>query len=303
VEVARTSYRGEVAKGYEAHRVTGVEWEAEQEAVLGFVTSGPVLDVPVGTGRYLPIYHGYGMECVGVDISPDMLEQAKQKGTDARLLIGDIFNLPFKDGEFSAAVCSRFLNWCNPDEMARAIKELRRVARTLIVSIRTGKEGVAGNYTHDLAKFYEAIEGLHIRDRRVISRVESGLFEMFKLTPPDLYTVMAQFGELGGKNWLPKKAQDWTRHFGLPDINWDRVEIFSEYWTHEDLRALLLEMAEIPKINGVPNEIITSDPPRRLSGPLTVLRTDGREVMLDGRRRANLWMNTPGRYPVLVVSC
>ena len=72
--------------------------------------------------------------------------------------------------------------------MARAVAELRRVGRRLVVSIGTGQEGRppgGGNYTHSLARFYAAIDGLHIERRRTISTAADGTFEMFLLRPPE----------------------------------------------------------------------------------------------------------------------
>lgn len=286
-------YRGEVPRGYDVHRMRSPEWAKEQEAIGEFVTEGPVLDVPIGTGRFVPIYQVKGFDCIGVDISPDMITEAtlKHPGLDARL--GTIFDLPFEDGSFPTAVCSRLLNWFYPKDMARAVSELRRVARTVVLSIRTGAEGEHGNYTHDLAKVYESFDGLFISGRRSIGVVQSGTFEMFKLRPPTIADALSQFGVYpNGYNTGFRIARRWTDHFGAAPLDWTKVKVAAEYWTHERIGTLIRDMA-----------IITDDPPYSMNGPLTVLRlSDGREIMLDGRRRANHMMTVPGRYPVLVVS-
>jgi SAM-dependent methyltransferase len=297
-------YRGAVAAGYDAHRMQGPEWAPEQAAIADLVTDGPVLDVPIGTGRFLPIYQAARFACVGIDISPEMLSEARKKQTQSdRLMLGDIFQLPFAGRSFATAVCTRFLNWCEPIDMRRAIGELRRVAHCLIVGLRTGKQGLHGNYTHDIAEFYDAIDGLFIAERRPIRRVDSGLYEIFKLRLPTVDDVRAQFGVNNGINWSVKKAADWTRHFGLPEVDWERASISAEYWSHDRIAALISEMAKIEYVGGCKHEMITNELPSRDYGPLTILRTAGHEVMLDGRRRANLWMKLPGRYPCLVVTC
>ena len=49
-------YTGTEASQYEAKRAHKDVWQAEQALIAEMVNAGPVLDVPIGTGRYLPIY-------------------------------------------------------------------------------------------------------------------------------------------------------------------------------------------------------------------------------------------------------
>lgn len=283
-------YRGAEAAGYDAHRVGKPEWSHEQAIIDRFVTDGPVLDCPVGTGRFLPLYRAKGLYCVGVDISPDMLAEAAKVDSDARLVLGDVRSLRFVDRTFATAVCSRLLNWFYPAEMVRAIRELRRVADCLVLSIRTGPPGDVGNYTHDLSELYGALDGLIISDRVLVSEGSTGAFEIIKARAPVVADVLKQFGERDGLNWAIKKARDWTDVLGVAPLNWSAVRVSAEYWWHDRIGALVSEMG-----------VFTDDPPRRDDGPLTVLRTPVREAMLDGRRRSNVWMKSPGRYPVLVI--
>ena len=60
-------------------------------------------------------------------------------------------------------------------------------------------------------------------------------------------------------------------------------------------------MAAVPNLDGGANRMLTDDKPFHLQGPLTVLRTQGHEAMLDGRRRSNIWMKGDGWHQVLVV--
>lgn len=297
-------YRGDVPRGYDAHRMKSPEWEKEHEAIREFVTIGKVLDVPVGTGRFVPIYREKGLRCVGIDISPGMIAEAKRKYLLLEARVGSIFDLPFEDISFGTAVCSRLLNWFYPKDMARAIAELRRVAHSIVLSIRTGSEGEHGNYTHDLAKVYESFDGLFIAGRKTIGIVPSGTFEMFKLRPPTIADALAQFGVFpDGYNTGLRIAGRWTDHFGVAPLNWKEAKVAAEYWTDEQVGELILDMALLPEIGGLRLEMITDEPPYSMDGPLTVLRlSDGHQTMLDGRRRANRMMTVPGRYPVLVVS-
>lgn len=290
-------YRGAAPLDYEESRRHKPEWPVEQALIEEMVADGPVLDVPLGTGRYLDIYQAKGLRCVGLDISPEMIAQAKLRQPDLDAVVGTVFDLPFPDASFGTVVCSRLLNWFYPADMARAVSELKRVGRTVVVSIRTGMEGEHGNYTHDLSTFYRAIGGHYIEDRRLIRRVDSGDFEMFKLRLPTSQDFHAY---LKGRS-ARRLASRWTAHFGVTPVDWGKIT--AEYWTHERLAKLIADMATSGMVGGVKNEILTDEPPRHNSGSLRVVRSCGRDALIDGRRRANIWMKQPGTYPVLVAGC
>src|SRR5690606_17615213 len=197
-------YYGRQATGYDAQRMHRPDWPLEQKAVEDFVEDGPVLDCPVGTGRYIQIYKNKGLKVRGIDVSADMIAVAKSKHPDLDAQVGSILDIPFKDGEFKTAVCSRLLNWLYPEDMGRAIDELRRVADTLILSIRTGKKGHhknQANYTHSEEDFLLACQGLYMEQRRLIHRPSDGPFEFFKFRKPNTNDVRAQF------NWHKDGAE------------------------------------------------------------------------------------------------
>ncbi len=91
---------------------------------------GRVLEVGVGTGLNLPLYPS-GVTLTGVDLSPAMLEIARQRATQlglaADLREADAQALPFPDASFDTVVCT--LSLCAiPDDRA-AIAEMWRVLR------------------------------------------------------------------------------------------------------------------------------------------------------------------------------
>jgi ubiquinone/menaquinone biosynthesis C-methylase UbiE len=91
---------------------------------------GRVLEIAVGTGRNLPYYRD-GVELVGIELSPTMLEIAKRRAAEARpnadLRLGDAEKLDFPDASFDSVVCT--LGLCTiPDDHA-AVAEVRCVLR------------------------------------------------------------------------------------------------------------------------------------------------------------------------------
>jgi ubiquinone/menaquinone biosynthesis C-methylase UbiE len=91
---------------------------------------GRVLEVAVGTGLNLPLYHD-DVTVTGVDLSPAMLEQARhraeQLGLTVELHEGDAQRLEFPDASFDTVV-STFSLCAIPDERV-AIAEMWRVLR------------------------------------------------------------------------------------------------------------------------------------------------------------------------------
>lgn len=136
-------YHGEVASGYDAKREDSDKWKNEQaimERWLGELRPESVVDVPVGTGRFLPLYRDLGVKNVlGIDLSEDMLREASQKASDGQYLrIGDARDLGVI-GQYDVAVCCRLMRWLETNEMQlKVISELCRVARRAVVfNVRT----------------------------------------------------------------------------------------------------------------------------------------------------------------------
>lgn len=140
-KVSKRRYRGKGATGYDAKREGSNKWKMEDVGVRELLPPDveSVLDVPVGTGRFASLYSERGLTVTGLDTSPDMLREAYKKGLST-LRLGDIRYMPFKDGAFDVAVCIRLFAWLEPEVVQQSLKELARVARVLIVNIRTNEE-------------------------------------------------------------------------------------------------------------------------------------------------------------------
>lgn len=140
-EQLRDRYYGDYAGDYEQRRRHTREWRLEDETVseflAGFQPGTSVLDVPVGTGRFINQYRDLRFDTTGINASTAMLEKARtaaeSAGIDAELSQGDIRSLPFEDGRFDVVVCIRFLNWIGREDVAKALRELVRVTRGQII--------------------------------------------------------------------------------------------------------------------------------------------------------------------------
>lgn len=99
---------------------------AEELAFEAVAECGPqrLLEVGCGMGEFaVRAVQELGTELIALDISPRMVEIARERGVDAR--VGDVQALPFADGEFDCVVA----NWVlyHVPELDRGVAELARV--------------------------------------------------------------------------------------------------------------------------------------------------------------------------------
>jgi SAM-dependent methyltransferase len=145
-EKLAVKYHGNMAATYDSLREGTPQWTAEQAIVEDFLSifeaGTTVLDVPVGTGRFLHPYLRMGFLVTGLDVSESMLALAGAKLEEdpsaVTLQDGSIFSLDFPDDSFDLTVCMRFCNWVTTAALQKALAELTRVTSGhLIVSIPT----------------------------------------------------------------------------------------------------------------------------------------------------------------------
>lgn len=91
---------------------------------------GCVLEIGIGTGRNIPLYRA-DVELTGVDLSPAMLEVARQRARDlartVELHVADADTLPFMDGSYDVVVSTLVL--CTIPSPEHALAEVHRVLR------------------------------------------------------------------------------------------------------------------------------------------------------------------------------
>jgi ubiquinone/menaquinone biosynthesis C-methylase UbiE len=100
-----------------------------------------LLDLPCGTGRFTPLFRSRVERYIGVDLSLQMLAQARTKFAQTRYLAADVAQLPFADGSVDVAVCVRFLHLVrSPELRVEFLRELARISKSaVIVDYRHGR--------------------------------------------------------------------------------------------------------------------------------------------------------------------
>jgi phosphatidylethanolamine/phosphatidyl-N-methylethanolamine N-methyltransferase len=159
---------------------------------------GRVLEVGVGTGLSLPAYEKH-LEIVGIDLSPDMLEKARERVASEGLshVTGlhemDAANLKFADASFHTVV-AMFVMTVVPEPEA-VMRELARVTKpggeVMLVNHFSQREGVRGWLERRMAPFADKIGWRSVFD---VSRVtvcdDLALVERQSLRPFGLFTMM-----------------------------------------------------------------------------------------------------------------
>ncbi len=160
---------------------------------------GRVAEVGVGTGLSLPMY-GSHLDIVGIDLSPEMLEKAREKVTDEGLdhVSGlhemDAGALDFPSASFDAVVAMYVITVVPEPE--KVMRELARVCKVggqvVLVNHFSQDEGVRGWVERRMAPFADKLgwrpvfdldrvmicENLRLVDRRALR--PWGLFTMLR---------------------------------------------------------------------------------------------------------------------------
>lgn len=140
------TYVNKVAKNYDHERVGQGKWAQEQlamEKLIAHIAEGSTLvDIPVGTGRFFSLYKSKNLNVTGLDVSKDMLAEAKEKAKKEELnnvtfQVENILNISLTDKSVNTCVCIRFLNWLDWPLVEKAFSEIYRVSdQYMIVGLR-----------------------------------------------------------------------------------------------------------------------------------------------------------------------
>jgi SAM-dependent methyltransferase len=128
-EVVRREYATEDGLRARASVYAGLAGPDSRELAFDAVREAApvdVLEVGCGWGEFAArVQEELGATVVAIDISPRMVELARERGVDAR--VGDVQELSFVDESFDCAVAMHMLY--HPADVDRALSELRRVLR------------------------------------------------------------------------------------------------------------------------------------------------------------------------------
>jgi len=106
---------------------------------------GLVADLGCGPGHVARYLHDQGVRMLGIDLSPQMIDSARERSPDIEFRVGDMRTLDLSDGALAGIVAFYSLIHIGEPEMGATLRELRRVLAPgglLLVAFHIGEETV-----------------------------------------------------------------------------------------------------------------------------------------------------------------
>ncbi|MEP6820931.1 MAG: class I SAM-dependent methyltransferase [Chthoniobacterales bacterium] len=134
-EIARSYDTGDTFAAWQDEELARKEmWRRRTDLLSGFRSSGKILDVGAGDGRFLQMCVGLGYEGVGTEISEAGASYAQKRGLDVRL--GQILEIEFPPNSFDIATIWHVLEHVpNPGAVLRKVHSLLRPGGILAVAV------------------------------------------------------------------------------------------------------------------------------------------------------------------------
>jgi SAM-dependent methyltransferase len=141
-------YNRTYESGYYAELWRSIERPLIEQVFVQLCTAGygSCLDFACGTGRITRVAERYFERCVGVDVSQDMLEVAREYCTRSQLLLQDMTRTPL-DSKFDVITAFRFFLNAEPGlraEALAAISEALAVGGCLLLNVHVNAASPLG---------------------------------------------------------------------------------------------------------------------------------------------------------------
>ena len=179
----------DVSKGYKAWAETydstpNLLIEVEEPTVRSLLSKfkpGDALDAACGTGRYSEFLNSLSHKVTGIDLSSDMLSQArKTRSRQINFLQGNLKAIPLENESVDLIICALALT--HLPNLDSALSELSRVVRSrghVVISDihpwlvalggqtdffdKSGKRGYVPNYVHWHSSYFESFNRLKLK--------------------------------------------------------------------------------------------------------------------------------------------
>ncbi len=169
-----------------------------EKEVLKFAR-GRVLDVGCGAGRHALYLQRRGLEVVGIDASPRIVELARARGVRDVRLADACGRLPFPDGAFDTVILlgNNLGIGGTPPRVQRMLRELHRVTSRRGRVLGSTRQPSTTNPVHRRYLNRNVEKGRAVgqmRLRLVFNRARGPWFDLLLLAPTDLMQLAASEG-------------------------------------------------------------------------------------------------------------
>ncbi|WP_017578883.1 class I SAM-dependent DNA methyltransferase [Nocardiopsis valliformis] len=121
------------------------------------VEPGTVAELGCGSGRITALLRDLGLEVFGVDLSPVMIDIARQTYPDLRFEVGAMDDLDLPDGELAGVVAWYSVIHALPEELPAYLAEFRRVLAPgghLLLAFFESEDDPVTEFDHRVAPAY-----------------------------------------------------------------------------------------------------------------------------------------------------
>jgi SAM-dependent methyltransferase len=119
-----------VARAYREHLIDELANKPLDRAFLGAFAErchGPIVDLGCGPGQVTRYLADRGASVEGIDLSPQMVEEATASHPGLAFRVGDMFALPHADGALAGIVAFYSIVHLRSDELVPPLREMHRV--------------------------------------------------------------------------------------------------------------------------------------------------------------------------------
>lgn len=169
------------ARVYDLEKYLLVPIRKKAAKFLPLTLPGKVIDIATGTGSQAYELAKLGYEVVGIDLSPEMLLQAKKKLKPSLKLSfrqADAADLPFRDDFFDVASISFGLHDMPHEIDLLVLREIKRITKRggwiLIIDYMEPNKHWVAKFSHHFVKLYETqnyIPFIKIGLEKILKRV------------------------------------------------------------------------------------------------------------------------------------
>ncbi|MFI6787919.1 class I SAM-dependent methyltransferase [Nonomuraea sp. NPDC050383] len=133
VETTRDAYTARAAEYSELFRDPLADQPLDRALIDTFADlvkatgAGPIADLGCGPGHYTAYLHTRGVTAFGIDLSPGMIEQARQEHPDLRFEVGSMFSLDLADAGVGGVFSHYSIIHTPPERVHELFDEFARV--------------------------------------------------------------------------------------------------------------------------------------------------------------------------------
>jgi SAM-dependent methyltransferase len=148
---------------------------------------GPACDIGCGPGQIARYLHERGVHVCGVDISPNMVEQARRLTPAIEFRQGDMRRLEEADGTWAGITALFSIIHVSRDDLTRVLVELRRVLRPnglLLLSFHIGDDSM---HLEEWWGYKVCIDFFFFQSEEVASYLRAAGFEIEEIIEREPY--------------------------------------------------------------------------------------------------------------------